>query len=103
MKYTIKDNNIVVEAETARDNFALTKLMTDLPEKKESVEVKHRKHKRHMYLKTCDRCGGKFKGKIGLGIHQAKCSAGKREKLSERVSLIDGDSSGDSFFGQPEN
>lgn len=63
MKIYIKDGRVCAEAETLSDIETLQILGAR----------KHKPHKKHNFMKVCDKCGNEYKGLRGLAIHYAKC------------------------------
>ena len=79
MKITFKDGQVVAVAESLGDVERLMVMCA-------VVTKKHRKHKKHAFMKVCGRCGKEFKGKQGLAVHQAKCL---KTKIAEPVMPLE--------------
>ena len=83
MKLELKNGCIIAHAETTEDSVKLLRLAEKPPV--ESV-VPRKKHKRHVFMKTCKDCGKECKGNLGLGIHQAS-----HRKEQEKITSLIGD------------
>jgi len=71
MKVTITNGVVTATSESKLEALQLVSLSFE--SKTLAPETKVRKHKKHNFVKKCDRCGKGYKGNIGLGIHKAKC------------------------------
>lgn len=61
MKFYFNNENIVVEAQSAKDNIMLLSLRGGAEKKI--------KHKKHQHVKQCPYCNKGYKGNTGLGRH----------------------------------
>jgi hypothetical protein len=96
MKYVITVDGVIpsitLTAESKADTIEVFELATKHAHATTTVpvahKVTHKKHKKHVFTKTCDLCGRKCKGSIGLSLHACP----EKKKISpERCDICNKD------------